>query len=310
MASDLIQIVQAPSTLERFARILPKHIDAKRYMAFALSEFHKNPMLQTCEPQSVMLALSAAAQLGLDVRSGLGHCYLIPFKNGKTGNTDCNLIIGYKGLIHLARQSGQIKRLSAAVVCEGDAFEHMMGSEEYIKHRPCAKPGKVTHVYAVAEFINGHVQMEVMTREQIDGIKNRGRKNSVWDSDFTEMARKTVVRRLCKYLPLSPELQDALEKDQDEIDSPIRVNPEKINAIQMDEARAMAAEAKEKNENQLHEKAVVDMATEGERVESEGGNPYVIMGVPEDINWGTVVTPRILALTARLKAWKKPEGKS
>lgn len=215
--SDLVQVLQAPTTLTELARALPEHINVKRFARIALTEVRKNPELAKCSPASFMGALVQAAQLGLEPGSGLGHAYLIPFRNNKTQTIDCNFIPGYKGLLALARRSGQIKRISAACVFKGDDFDYALGSEEYIRHKPCGEtnPVAVSHVYAVAEFKDGGMQMEVMTRNQIDAIKTRGRQNPVWNSDFCEMARKTVLRRICKYLPLSPELADALRADGD-----------------------------------------------------------------------------------------------
>lgn len=234
--TDLVQILQAPNTLAELARALPEHINAKRFARIALTEVRKNPDLARCSPASFMSALVQSAQLGLEPGNGLGHAYLIPFRNKNTGQTDCTFIPGYKGLLALARRSGQIKRISAACVFKGDEFEYALGSEEYIRHKPCGEtnPIAVTHVYAVAEFKDGGMQMEVMTRQQIDAIKTRGRQNPVWNSDFSEMARKTVLRRICKYLPLSPELADALRADGDaeaDMALPDRPEPQKYQAL-------------------------------------------------------------------------------
>ncbi|EKF2878464.1 recombinase RecT, partial [Escherichia coli] len=78
------------------------------------------------------------SQLGLEPGSALGHAYLLPFgnKNEKSGKKNVQLIIGYRGMIDLARRSGQIASLSARVVREGDEFNFEFGLDEKLIHRP------------------------------------------------------------------------------------------------------------------------------------------------------------------------------
>lgn len=163
----------------------------------------KNPDIGRCNPATLVLAVSQAAELGLDLTSGLGTCYLVPY------NGVCQLIIGYRGLIELARRSGNISTIEARVVRQGDEFDYQQGTEQFIRHRPGENENAaITHVYAIAVLADGGKQFEVMTKRQVDRIA----KNSpVWKQHYDEMARKTVVRRLCKYLPLSPDLMKAAE---------------------------------------------------------------------------------------------------
>ncbi|KKK49066.1 hypothetical protein LCGC14_3138830, partial [marine sediment metagenome] len=151
--------------------------------------------------------------------------YLVPFNNKvKTRDEDgnekeewikeCQLIIGYRGLIDLARRSGEVSKIETRLVYQSDVFEVDYGAVRPLVHRPDYKTldrGEWYAVWALATFKDGTVQLEVMTRDEVEKIRNRSKATgySPWKSDYGEMSRKTVVRRLCKYLPLSPELAAA-----------------------------------------------------------------------------------------------------
>ena len=250
--SPIVLALQAPASLQQLALALPRHLNAERFARVAITEVRRNPDLLACDAASFMGALVQAAQLGLDIGSGLGHAYLIPFQNNKTGKKDVQLIIGYRGLIELVRRSGLVRRLSAHVVYAGDTFDYSFGTDEFIRHVPCGETAfaKITHAYAIAEFKDGARQMEVMQRREIDAIRDRGRRNKVWDSDYSEMARKTLIRRICKFLPISPEIADAMtiENEADNnFMTPPRPDPRKMMELQI------AAAADENGERALRE---------------------------------------------------------
>ena len=191
----------------------PKHLTADRMMRVALSELRTNPKLLNCDHASLVNAIVKAGQLGFEIGSGLGHAYLVPYESEVT------LIVGYRGLIALARRSGEIQSLTARVVRERDVFDLEYGLDERLRHVPStdANPGPVTHAYSIARLKDGGVQYEVMTRSEVESIRKRSRAGDAgpWVTDWEEMARKTVVRRLFKYLPVSIELADAVAADED-----------------------------------------------------------------------------------------------
>lgn len=206
-------------------RALPKHMTADRMARIALTEFRKTPALMKCDPATLFGAVIQCAQLGLEPGGTMGHAYLIPFENRKRGTTDVQFIIGYRGMLDLARRSGQIVSISAREVCANDHFNYRYGIDETIEHIPAEGPrGELTHVYAVAKLKDGGVQFEVLTRSQIEDIRNASqgyktaikfnRTDSPWISHFTEMAKKTAIRRLFKYLPVSVEIQRAVGLDE------------------------------------------------------------------------------------------------
>lgn len=252
--ATLYDLVNSEDAKSQLAIALPKHLDASRFTRIVLTELRKTPALLQCTPQSFTAAVIQAAQLGLELGSGLGYAYLIPYKD------TCQLIIGYKGLIDLARRSGSLAKIAAYVVYEHDFFDYELGDDEKILHKPgMGDRGKPVAVYAIAKLTNGEVQREVMSVHQVEVIRQRAKRpNPVWGTDWEEMARKTVIRRICKILPLSPEMRDAIDVEaHDYEEEPQRLRPARFaeisaapdmplaqdNAAELQEARATLRQA-------------------------------------------------------------------
>lgn len=198
--------------------ILPRHLSAERVLKVAMVAASRNPALLECDQVSILRAVMIAAQLGLEPDGPLGHAYLVPYRNNKTGRMEAQFQIGYRGLIDLARRSGQIESIEAHVVHEGDAFECEFGLNPVLRHIPAwdaPETGKVRAVYSIARLKGGAVQVEVMTVAQVDGIRRRAKagNSGPWVTDYDEMTRKTVVKRIAKYLPLSVEMARAITAD-------------------------------------------------------------------------------------------------
>jgi recombination protein RecT len=198
----------------RLPAILPNGMSPERFEAVTIQAIAKNPELMDCTPQSIIMAVLEAAQLGLEPTGSLSRAWLIPFKGEAT------LMIGYQGYVDLARRSGDVSKVWARVVYEGDEFSVEYGTHEGIHHVPMLEtsdPTKITHVYAVALLRNGVTDFEPMTKAQVDGIRARSRSanKGPWVSDYAEMAKKTVVRRLVKRLPLTSEIMDAISRDDE-----------------------------------------------------------------------------------------------
>ncbi|EAW1164300.1 recombination protein RecT [Salmonella enterica] len=210
---DLIKFINQPSMKEQLAAALPRHMTADRMIRIATTEIRKIPELGKCNTMSFVSAIVQCSQLGLEPGGALGHAYLLPF--GK----NVQLIIGYRGMIDLARRSGQIASLSARVVREGDEFSFEFGLEEKLLHRPGEnEDAPITHVYAVARLKDGGTQFEVMTRKQIELVRAQSKAGQTgpWVNHWEEMAKKTAIRRLFKYLPVSIEIQRAVSMDEKE----------------------------------------------------------------------------------------------
>lgn len=194
---------------------LPAHMSADRMARIALTEFRKTPLLAECDPMSVCAAVMVSAGLGLEI-GVLGQAYLVPYRNHKKGTVECQLIPGYRGFIDLARRSGQIVSIAAHIVYENDTFEIEYGLADKLVHKPAMESsGKMIAAYAVAKLVGGGHQFLVMSKEKIDEVKNKAKAQSgPWVSDYEEMAKKTVVRRLFKWLPSSVEMQKAALLDE------------------------------------------------------------------------------------------------
>lgn len=207
----LVRTVLSPGFKKQLATALPKHLTADRMARIALTEIRKNPALLKTQPESFMGAVMQAAQLGIELGSALGHAYLVPYGN------QCTFILGYRGMIDLARRSGQVLSLNAYVVREGDDFSYQLGLHPDIHHIPSPEANRikqpVTFVYAVANLQGGGYQFEVMSRAEVEAVKAKAKSKNVWNSYFDEMAKKTVIRRLFKYLPVSIEALQAAALD-------------------------------------------------------------------------------------------------
>lgn len=212
-----------------FEKALPKHMDADRLGRIALTTIRQNPKLLECSIPSLMGAVMQAAQLGLE--PGLiGHCYLVPFYNGKLKQTDVQFIIGYKGMIDLARRSGHIESIYAHTVHENDEFEYELGLHPKLVHKPSTgERGEMEFVYAVAHFKDGGYQFEVFSKHDVDKVKQRSKAgaNGPWKTDYEEMAKKTVIRRMFKYLPISVEIQQQVAEDET-VRKDITAEPESV----------------------------------------------------------------------------------
>lgn len=198
------------------ARCLPKHLTPERMIRIATTELRKNPKMIECDPMSFIAAIMQASQLGLEPGI-MGSCYLIPFFNSKLGKYECTFMPGYRGFLDLARRSGQIKSLVARAVYENDVFEYEYGLEERVTHKPAMdERGELKAVYAVALLKDGGHQFEVMSKREIEAVrqKSQGKNAGPWTDYYDEMARKTVVRKLFKWLPCSVEMQKAVSLDE------------------------------------------------------------------------------------------------
>jgi recombination protein RecT len=218
------------SQKEKFAQIMPKHLDPERMIRIALIAVSRTPKLLECSPVSLLRASLESAAVGLEPNTPLQHAWLIPYYNrrgnGGQGGYEVQFQIGYRGLVDLARRSGEIKSIAAHCVYVNDIFECELGLVTHLRHVPnfdVKDRGDLRLVYAVAHMKDGGSQLEVMSRNQIEDVKSRsqsaGKPDSPWTTSYDEMARKTVVKRLCKMLPVSTEMARAIESDHEDGDT-------------------------------------------------------------------------------------------
>lgn len=214
--------------LERYApqlaQALPKFLTPDKMMRVALTAMNKNPKLLECTQTSLIGSILTSAQLGLLPDEVLGEAYLIPFKNNRANRMECQFMIGYKGLCTLAYRSGVVQSVQARAVFKGDEFEFEMGLNERLVHKPKGNknPAEITHFYSIVRMKEGGYVMNVMTREEVEKIRNESanykfaykKEETVWGKYFEEMGCKTVLRRIMKYVPMSSEVMRAIGQDE------------------------------------------------------------------------------------------------
>jgi len=199
---------------DQIAMALPKHLTADRIIRVAMTSIQRTPKLLECSPKSLIGAIIQSAQLGLEPDGVLGHAYLIPY--GK----EVTFIPGYKGLIDLARRSGQVVSIGSHVVYSNENFNLEFGFDETIKHKPLppSQRGDRIGVYGIARLKDGSVHFEWLWAEEVEKIRkvslNKTRGAGPWVDHEDEMWRKTGIRRLAKYLPLSAEFAKAAAVDE------------------------------------------------------------------------------------------------
>lgn len=224
--SELIESKSEPTLRQRLesddfkiqiAKILPRHIKPERMVRVAITALTRTPKLKDCDQASFFLAMLNLSQWGLEPDGRRAH--LIPFENRKRGVMEVQLIIDYKGLVELCMRSGDVSNIHADIVCENDEFVYDRGQLQ--KHLIDFKNprGNVYAAYCLVRMKDGTEKCEVMTRDDVEAIRKRSKtgSNGPWVSDWNEMAKKTVFRRVSKWLPLSAEVQDAIVSDDDQL---------------------------------------------------------------------------------------------
>lgn len=192
---------------------LPAYLPVEKFIRTALTAINSNPDLAECTQDSLLAAIMNSAQLGLEFNTPLGEAYLIPYKNKKTGITTVNFQLGYQGLLKLAYNTGQFKRITAREVRANEAFDFDYGTGE-ITHKPCltGDSGDVIGYYAIYQTKDGGQDVFYMSK---DDARNYGIKfsksfnysDSPWQTNFDAMAKKSALIQVLKYAPKAIESQ-------------------------------------------------------------------------------------------------------
>lgn len=198
------------------AKALPSVITPERFTRMVLSAISTTPKLAECSPKSFLGAMMTAAQLGVEPNTALGQAYIIPYKNH--GQMEAQFQLGYKGLIDLAYRSGEVSIIQAHEVYENDKFEYELGLDPKLVHVPAAKDrGEVIAYYAMFKTKDGGYGFNVMSREDVEYHARRYSKaygSGPWQSNFDEMAKKTVLKRVLKYAPLKSDFVRGVAQDE------------------------------------------------------------------------------------------------
>lgn len=213
-----------------------READVKRVQAMACIAVTENELLLRCDRYSVLKSVMRSVELGLAIGDPVrAEAYLVPF-----GGT-CTLMPGYRGLMKLARRSGEIGAIYSYAVYKGDTFAPRLGDNPGVEHVPDWKTPKtdanIVAFYAVAAWKDGFRDVEIMHRSEVDSIragverKNRGNLPDPWKYAYAEQGRKSALRRICKRLPLTPEAEAFIhETEREEMDD-LRESVKVVNPL-------------------------------------------------------------------------------
>jgi len=215
---------------KELARCLPNHMRPERLVRIALTCIRQNPQLSECTPESFLGALFVSAQLGLEPVAGLA--YILPFSNSRKVNgewkkvKEAQFVIGYKGLASLFYNHEKSLQLDWGIVHAKDDFSYEHGTNAFLRHKPTTGDrGAVQGFYVIAGLQGGGKVFRYMSVEE---CMEHGRKHSKtydkdakdfnskspWHTNPDAMCLKTVLIQLAKLLPLSIEIQQAIQADE------------------------------------------------------------------------------------------------
>lgn len=247
--------------------LVPKHMTPERLARITLTAISRAPKLAECTPASIVGAVMNCATLGLEPNL-IGHAYLVPFMNRSTGQMECQFQIGYKGQIDLIRRTGDVSKIYAETVYENDLFVYVKGEDKQLIHIPFdmlhllenyigkaenfldlmvseaiadirsrdpKDQGKAIRFYSAYRLKDGSFDFTTMTTEQclihankFSKSKYQGKLTGPWADHFESMCKKTCIKEMAKYMPISIEIQEKLALDE------AVLKPRKDNGIESD----------------------------------------------------------------------------
>lgn len=269
--SDLKAFLEGPAVAAKLAEVATSALKPQDLVRLALMAASRQPDLKKCSQASILRSLLDAAALGIKPGGLMGRGYLVPRKNKHNNELECAFDPGWRGLVDIARRSGQIRRLEAHVVHARDAFVVERAPLTTVRHVPSedADPGEVRAAYAVAEFANGEIQIEIVWKRDLDKIRKLGAGAGPWSNWYDEMARKTAVRRLCKYLPYDPLLERAIEASTEAESDDMMARDVEVTSLREPQSQGRRVAARLASRATAEAQAIVDDITGGE-VDEQG----------------------------------------
>ena len=240
-----------------FQAVLPSNCTFERFTRIIKTAAIQKPELLTADRPSLFMSCFKAAQDGLltDGKESALVIYNIK-KNGIYINA-VQYMPMIAGLLKKIRSSGELSSIAAHVVYQNDEFDYCLGDEEYIKHKPSIKERiNPICVYAIAKTKDGAIYREVMNVSEIEKIRNisKAKDSTAWKEHWGEMAKKTVIRRLSKLLPMSTDVEQVIQRDDEMFDfnnipqKPINPTIEALNKQIIDTKIEPLSEIKEMEE--------------------------------------------------------------
>lgn len=225
MTTDIVRAAGQPlvrdlltKQADQLARALPNAMSVDRFLRLVLTELRTVTHLDECTVPSLLGSVMVCAQLGLEPGGPLGQCWLLPFKDKRSGQYEATFVLGYKGIIQLAYRSDRIASIFARAVCENDYFDYELGlNEDRMVHRPALDQprGKPYAWYGLARFKGGGQYLNVVGQPEVEEHRSRSKSpdSPAWKNDYSAMACKTAIRMMAPFLPLTAETARAIEAD-------------------------------------------------------------------------------------------------
>ena len=205
---------------EQFARALPKHISPERFARVAITALTRTPKLAECTQASLMKCLLDLSAMGLEPDGRRAH--LIPY------GQECTLIIDYKGIVELVRRDPSVEDIQCITIRQNDFAEWVNGDMIH-KIDPKTERGEVVCTYTRIKWKSGSVSIgEPFSKADAEHAKKSSKTSSSgpWRDHYVEMWKKSNIKRDSKMWPLSPEIRDAIEKEDDRMFAPRNVTPQ------------------------------------------------------------------------------------
>lgn len=201
-------------------------VDQDQYIGLFFQAIGRNDTLRLCTLSSLIVALTDSAVLGLPINGVGGDGYMVPrSRSVKKGNGwekiwEAHFQAGYLGVLKLAYESPMVDMIACEIVREGDVYEVSLGSEQTIKHIP--RGGTIiTNCYAVIWHTSGRCRCVDWTLQQVQDHRNQyapppkeGKDKSAWATNFAGMMKKTVLRSLLKFAPMSDRARRVMQVDE------------------------------------------------------------------------------------------------
>ena len=251
---------QLTAMSSQFGVARPSHIKPEKFQRVVLTVVQSTPDLLEADRQSLFDSCIKCASDGL-IPDGREAALTVFNTKVKRGGRDewikkVQYIPMLAGIQKRVRNSGLIDSIQAHVIYEKDTFEWEQGFDERIVHKPFfpGDRGKAVGAYAIAKFKDGTYQFEVMDVAEIERIRAASKTGQYgpWKDWWAEMARKSVFKRLAKWLPLDADVDDLIEYDNRaeaiepeptvQIEAP-KKRTSKLDAIVQDEPVAEVVDA-------------------------------------------------------------------
>jgi len=206
-------LINSDAMRHQFALALPKHLTVERFTRIAITALTRNPKLLECTTESFMKCLLDLSAMGLEPDGKKAH--LIPYRDNRNNVTECTLVVDYKGKVELVRRDPSVVDVQCITIRQNDFAEWINGDMVH-KIDPKTARGDVVSTYTRIVWKSGHVGIgEPFSLDDAEHARRSSKSGNAgpWKDHYVEMWKKSNVHRDSKMWPLSPEVQDAMNRE-------------------------------------------------------------------------------------------------